>query len=122
MVLPFDPKQCPAQAFDTGQAIFLEGDRAAFVYLVQSGRVDIYRGKGAHRRKINSIGPGGVFGEMAVIDGEPRMADAIAGARTVCLLIPRAVLEEKLKSADPFIRALLRILVRNMRSMAAEMD
>ncbi len=122
MPLPFDPKQCPAQTFETGQPIFLEGDRAAFVYLVQSGRVDIYRGKGAHRRKLNSIGSGGVFGEMAVIDGEPRMADAIAGTRTVCLLIPRAVLEEKLKSADPFIRALLRILVRNMRSMAAEMD
>lgn len=122
MTLPFDPKLCPQQTFETGQPLFQEGDRAAFVYLVQSGRVDIYRGKGAHRRKLNTIGPGGVFGEMAVIDGEPRMADAIAGARTVCLLIPRAVLEEKLRTADPFIRALLRILVRNMRSMAAQLD
>ena len=89
---------------------------------VQSGKVEIFRGKGANRRLLGVVKPGGIFGEMSLIDNSPRMADAIAAETTVCLVIPPAAFREKLDKADPFIRALLRILVKNTRSMAEVMD
>jgi CRP-like cAMP-binding protein len=118
----FEPKAFPPRRFDEGSFIIREGDPPGCAYVVQSGKVEIFRGKGVNRRQLGTVMPGGIFGEMALIDNSPRMADAIAATDTVCLVIPPAAFREKLDKADPFIRALLRILVRNTRSLAEEMD
>jgi CRP/FNR family cyclic AMP-dependent transcriptional regulator len=60
---------------------------------------------------------GGIFGEMALIDNQPRMASATALTGTTCVIITDAVFDNKLKEADPFIAGLLRIFVRNIRSV-----
>lgn len=118
----FEPKAFPPRRFEEGTFLFREGDPPGCAYVVQSGRVEIFRGQGVARRRLGVIRPGGIFGEMSLIDNSPRMADAIAAETTVCLVIPPAIFREKLEKADPFIRALLRILVKNTRSMAEEMD
>ncbi|PWC56144.1 cyclic nucleotide-binding domain-containing protein [Azospirillum sp. TSO22-1] len=118
----FEPKAFPPRRFEEGAFLFREGDPPGCAYVVQSGKVEIFRGQGASRRLLGAVRPGGIFGEMALIDNSPRMADAIAAETTVCLVIPPAAFREKLEKADPFIRALLRILVKNTRSMAETMD
>ena len=45
--------------------------------------------------------------EMALIDDEPRMANANALTKTVCIVVPGDAFKDKLKRADPFIGALL---------------
>jgi CRP-like cAMP-binding protein len=69
-------------SFPEGQQIFEEGDTGKLMYLVTSGEVEIVkRGK-----VIDHVSPGGVFGEMALIDSSPR--SATARAKTDCQLIP----------------------------------
>lgn len=65
--------------YTRGQVIFLEGDEGAALCLIAEGRVRIQL-TGADGREvvINVYGPGEIFGEMALLDGEPRSADAIA--------------------------------------------
>jgi CRP-like cAMP-binding protein len=105
------------RAFPAGQMIFSEGEPGGNAYLVQSGRVDIVRDIGAADMKtLGTVTPGGLFGEMALIDDAPRMASAIAAEPTVCVVIPKATLEKKLEEADPFIVALIRIFLKNLRS------
>ena len=70
------------ESFTQGQTIFEEGDLADYLYVVQEGEVDVY----LQGRLVETIGPGGVIGEMALIDNEPRSATAIA--RTRCRLVP----------------------------------
>jgi CRP-like cAMP-binding protein len=53
---------------------------------------------------------------MALIDDEPRMANANALTKTVCIVIPGNLFKDKLKRTDPFIGALLRVFVQNIRS------
>lgn len=118
----FEPKAFPPRRFEDGAFIFREGDPPGCAYVVQSGKVEIFRGKGANRRLLGVVKPGGIFGEMSLIDNSPRMADAVAAETTVCLIVPPAAFREKLEKADPFIRALLRILVKNTRSMAEGLD
>jgi CRP/FNR family transcriptional regulator, cyclic AMP receptor protein len=65
-----------------GQIIFNEGDTGKLMYLVKTGEVEISK-KG---RQIDHVSPGGVFGEMALIDSSPR--SATARAKTDCQLIP----------------------------------
>lgn len=70
------------QSFTTGQAIFREGESAESMYIVAEGQVDIMLGD----RVLETINPGGILGELALIDDKPRSASAIA--KTDCLLAP----------------------------------
>jgi CRP/FNR family transcriptional regulator, cyclic AMP receptor protein len=65
-----------------GDVIFRTGDPGDVMYLVKTGWVDIFLGS----ELLDSVGPGGIFGEMALIGDEPRSATAIA--RTDCTLTP----------------------------------
>ncbi len=70
------------QPFEPGQAIFREGEPGDSLYIVAEGQVDIVLGA----RILETVGPGGILGELALIDDKPRSASAIA--RTACLLAP----------------------------------
>jgi CRP-like cAMP-binding protein len=70
------------QSYSQGQHIFEEGDSGKVMFLVKEGEVEILK-KG---RVIDTVGPGGIFGEMALIDISPR--SATAAAKTNCQLVP----------------------------------
>jgi CRP-like cAMP-binding protein len=106
------------RSFQAGQQIFAQGQVGTRAYVVESGEVEIVRVQGSRRRPLGTIGPGGIFGEMALVDDQPRMADAIALSACTCLVITRDQFRKKMESADPFLQGLLRIFVRNIRSMA----
>ena len=57
----------PAQ-FKAGEVVFAEGDKGDKMYVIRSGEVDILRGG----HVVETLAPGGIFGEMALIDGSPR--------------------------------------------------
>lgn len=64
-----------------GQTIFNEGDAGDVMYVVKEGEVDVH----VRHNIAEVVGPGGIVGEMALIDRGPRSATAIA--RTDCLLV-----------------------------------
>jgi CRP-like cAMP-binding protein len=68
-----------ARRYTRGEVIFLEGDEGTALCLIAEGRIRIQL-TGADGREvvINVYGPGEIFGEIALLDGEPRSADAIA--------------------------------------------
>src|SRR5262245_34951135 len=67
------------RTFSAGQAIFTEGQPDDdLMYSVLDGEVDIVR----QGQLLETISPDGVFGEMALLDNQPRSASAIA--RTDC--------------------------------------
>jgi len=68
-----------SRRYTRGEVIFLEGDEGTALCLIAEGRIRIQL-TGADGREvvINVYGPGEIFGEMALLDGEPRSADAIA--------------------------------------------
>ena len=57
-----------------GDFLFHEGETADAMYVVLDGEVDVVQGG----RVIETVGPGGIVGEMALIEQAPRSADAIA--------------------------------------------
>ena len=62
------------RSFNAGEVIFREGDPAEELYVVQSGLVRIKTGK----QVLETLGPNSIFGEMALIDAQPRSATAVA--------------------------------------------
>jgi CRP-like cAMP-binding protein len=75
-------EQTPARRFRAGQMIFAAGEPADCMYVVKAGRVDIVKGQ----EIIETVGPEGFFGELALVDAGPRAA--AARAQTDCELAP----------------------------------
>ena len=62
----------PPISFRPGEVIFREGDKGNEMYVVRSGEVDIE----LDGKVLETLARGGIFGEMALIDGSPRAATA----------------------------------------------
>jgi CRP-like cAMP-binding protein len=61
---------------DPGQVIFSAGDAGREMFIVRSGSVDLRIGDAL----LETVGQGGIFGELALVDPAPRSATAVAGA------------------------------------------
>jgi CRP-like cAMP-binding protein len=68
--------------YEPGQTIFREGDQGDSMYVVLEGEVEIR----VKDRVIDTTGPGGIVGEMALVDNRPRSASVLA--KTACKLVP----------------------------------
>ncbi|MGE5504376.1 MAG: cyclic nucleotide-binding domain-containing protein [Actinomycetota bacterium] len=102
--------------YEAGKTIFAQGQPGDVAFVVETGEVGIYKDIDGEEVKLGTVRPGGIFGEMAVIDGSPRMASAIAETATVLVRVPKAVFEQKLAGCDTFIRGLIAIFLTNIRS------
>ena len=114
-----DPGKPPLEVVEyrAGEAIFAEGSPGFRAFIVQTGLVEISRVGAKGEAVLGYIGGGEVFGEMAPLDNEPRMASAKAVKDTVCVVIPEEMLKSKVEAADPFIRDLMYVLVRGLRQV-----
>lgn len=104
----------PLATFSRGEVIFAEGDKGDCMYVVRSGEVEIER----DGKTIETLSGGGIFGEMALIDGSPR--SATARAKTDAELAP---INEKsflfLVHETPFFAiAVMRTLAERLRRSA----
>jgi len=117
MAPPGELKNFERRQYMPGEFILQSAEFGHRAFLVESGSVEMSRGHGDKRVVLGKVGPGGIFGELALIDGQARGADVKAVTETVCLVVPGDVFREKLDKADPFIRALLRIMARNLRRL-----
>jgi len=100
-----------------GEKVFSEGDAGDSAYLVDAGRVAIYKRVGDKKLVLATLVKGAIFGEMAVVDGSPRMASAVALETSVLVIIPRQLFQQKLEGVDPFSKALLTMLIDNLRNV-----
>ena len=73
------------QTFKPGDKIFKEGDEGNLAYVVQEGVVEIVKEINGVETVLGSVGKGGIFGEMALIDSKPRMAAARAAQGTTII-------------------------------------
>jgi CRP-like cAMP-binding protein len=66
----------PLRRYAAGEKIFVQDDEGSSMYVVRSGRVSIM----TYGTVLESVGANGMFGEMALIDGSPRSATAVAAS------------------------------------------
>lgn len=101
-----------------GATLFREGEQGDFAYILEEGEIDIVATVHSTAQTLSRLEAGSLFGELALIDGRPRSATAIA--RTDCLLtvITPEQVERRLLSADPVLQMLLLSVTRYFRSEA----
>lgn len=104
------------QSFPARYPIMKEGDKGGFMYAVIDGTVVV----SIQSTIVEHIGPGGTFGEMALIDQSPRSASAAAQTDSLLLPISRNDFLSLVRSRPAFAVSLLRSLAQRLAQMTAE--
>ncbi|MCF8495348.1 MAG: cyclic nucleotide-binding domain-containing protein [Alphaproteobacteria bacterium] len=99
-----------------GTLIVGQGEDGNSAYLIQSGAVIVYTEKGGKRRELARLKAGEIFGEMALISDEPRVASVQALEDTTLIGITRASFKDKLQRSDPTVKAIVEMLTKRMAS------
>ena len=107
--------------FKAGELIFSDGDIGHEAYVIESGRVSIFKEVAGHKVVLGELVDSGVFGEMALIDDEPRMASAEAAEDSVCLVLPKAALKSQLNRTPDLVILVLETLLHDIRKMGREL-
>lgn len=104
------------EIFTSGQCIFNNGDTGDCAYLIEEGAVEIVGAGHGPEHRIGLLGKGEMFGEIALIDHQPRTATARAVERTTLIPIQRKLVEGLLEKSDPILRHLLVVILERYRS------
>jgi CRP/FNR family transcriptional regulator, cyclic AMP receptor protein len=104
------------RSFPSGAVILCEETAAQHLYIVKRGRVRVVKRSRSGETLLGELGPGNMFGEMALIDKRMRSASIIAIEPTVCIELPCLMVEDMLTRSNPWVAAMLRILVLRLRA------
>lgn len=106
----------PPQTFPAGRIIMKEGDAGVSMYIVIRGRVSV----SIKATVVERVGPGGTFGEMALVDHASRAATAVADTECQLLSISRSDFLNLVKTKPGFAISLLKTIAERLRNMTAQ--
>jgi len=101
--------------FPAGAVIFEEGDPGSRLYVIQSGQVRIVKRNGRRQVTLAQLGPGEFFGEMALLDHQPRSAAALVDEAARVLELDEAAFERLVTERGEVALRILRRLSRRLR-------
>jgi signal transduction histidine kinase len=106
-----------------GQELFAEGSPGDRAYIIQAGELEIVKSSDGREllleERINK--PGVMIGEMALLEGAPRMASVRAGTDAVLLAIQKEQFDHILETSPAATRAMLRMVMRRWRNNEARL-
>ncbi len=109
----FDKDQNP-EVFAAGALVFNEGDTGTDMFAVLEGAVDLtIRG-----RRVEVVTKGGVFGEMALVDNNPRAATATVTADARLVRIDRRRFQFLVQQNPFFALQLMTVMAERLRRAA----
>jgi CRP/FNR family cyclic AMP-dependent transcriptional regulator len=101
-----------AQSFKAGSVIFREGDEARELFVIKSGQVRIQIGN----RTITELAADSIFGEMALIDNEPRSATAVAATDVELVAVTEKQFLFLVSQTPYFALKVMRVLAQRLRA------
>ncbi|QLA16533.1 cyclic nucleotide-binding domain-containing protein [Desulfolutivibrio sulfoxidireducens] len=107
------------KTFHKGALIYKEGQESTVAFLVKQGRVGVYRVVGNKRVSLGVRGPGQIFGEMGIISGETRTANAEALEFTEVIILDQALLRTMLLKSPRPVQIIAGYLVDRVRALSA---
>ncbi|MGC2047440.1 MAG: EAL domain-containing protein [Gallionella sp.] len=103
------------EVFARGQHIFEYGDEGDCAYLIEEGVVEVFVVEQGKERRIKLMGKGELFGEVSLIDRQPRTATVRVIEKAVLVPIPCKLVDGLLEKSDPILRHLLLVILERFR-------
>ena len=102
--------------FQGQEMVFSWGDPGDSAYVIEEGCVEVFAGQGGQQKRIALLTAGAMFGEVALLDRQPRTASVRTLVPTRLIRIDRSHVEEMLTRSDPVIQYLLGLLLARFRT------
>ena len=111
------------QAYPKGKPVFQQGDLGQALYLVERGRVRLFRTHlGGQEKTLGYVGPGEIFGEMSLLDGSERSASALAEEEALLPVLRRGAYLALIRRLPLIAHNLARLLAHRLREADLELD
>lgn len=111
-------ERCVSRTVSAGHVLFTTGDECRGLYMVESGRVRIYRTDPAGREQVMHIeGAGRTVAELPIFDGGPYPASAVTMEETRLVFLPRPAFEHLYRNQPDVAQAIIRALGRRLRHL-----
>lgn len=111
------------KTFKADEYIFYEGEKGSEMFLVLSGKIEILKNSiDGSQIKLAEIKPGNFFGEMSVLDDQPRSATAIAATDSILISIGKNNFEAFLCVQPEMTLKIMNVLCSRIRSLNTEIS
>ena len=104
--------------FIPNEQIFQKGDPGDALYIVVSGSVQIHDGE----HTVDTLGERAVFGEMALLDAEPRSASVTAVDDALLLRLPSDAFHELVEDHGEIARGIIHVLSQRLRARTEDLN
>jgi CRP/FNR family cyclic AMP-dependent transcriptional regulator len=105
-----------------GDFLFRQNDRSRDLYIIKSGKVRVYKIEGGIDIELDTVGPGGIVGEIAIIDGGLRSASVLALEDTEAFMITEDDFKAISNRVPDWFQKIATILAHRLREADARID
>jgi CRP/FNR family transcriptional regulator, cyclic AMP receptor protein len=98
-------------SYSAGDPVFVAGDPADCLYVVRSGSVRLHHGD----RELELVPAGGIFGEMALVDGLGRSASATADSDCELVALDERRFQYLIQETPYFAQAVMKVMAERLR-------
>jgi len=106
-----------AKVFKAGELLFRQGDPGEHMFIIQSGKIEVYLSTPKGEKSLAFFGPGDFFGEMAIIDKAPRSTNARAADETRLILLDERTFDLHVQSNPAIVRKIMKNMSNRIRDM-----
>lgn len=111
------------RTFAPGVTLFHQDMPGTMMYMIETGNVRVISiGRTGQELTLNVLGPGEIFGELSILDGQQRSATALTLDHTVVWLVSQSDLKEFMVNYPSVNQAMIQILVNRVRATARRLE
>ncbi len=104
------------------EILYSENDLGSAAYLIETGQIEFFSDRDGYEVIIARLGPGEMFGEMALLDDGKRWVSARAIKDTDLTVIEREHVIDRLEKMEPIVSLVFRVLVSRLRLMKQQLS
>jgi len=108
-------KSAVIKTVSPGDKVVQEGQGGVGFYLILDGKAEVIK----EGKKLAELESGNFFGELGVIDGQPRTADVVAISETTCWILSQWAMKSVIANHPEVALSMLEELVRRLRATDA---
>jgi CRP/FNR family transcriptional regulator, cyclic AMP receptor protein len=116
------PAQLTIRSFKPGDILFEEGSKGREMFIINEGKVGIFKATPDGIVELAQIEKGGAIGEMSLLDAMPRSATAKAVEPTKALLINEFTFQQAVQSIPAWLNSIIKIIVNRLRDANKRVD
>ncbi len=115
--------QCQRQTYTVDETIFLENDRSRGMWMIEQGRVKVYKVNPEGEEHImHLLGPGNTFNEVSAFDGGSNPANAGTLTEAAVWLLPAEVLNQLLSMDNALALKVIKLLANRVRNLVGQLE